>query len=369
MQFSDYYKKWHKETNNVALLVALIATFLEISVSIIMIIFTPDMIELSIPRYILFYTLLPSITYFSLVFWGRFIINSKKKTDASKNFFSILILTLQFFIIAYVHNKFVFTIILFIVPIMLTFIYSDKNLTNKITFISIVLMILSSLGAMNTRTNSIFQAIETFIALILLLGCNLLTQLTIKFEKDKNDIIKSSIFKQMQLEELIKCDPLTGLYNIVYFYKSLDAYMKSDERPLSLAVVDIDDFKLVNDTWGHEKANEVLIYLASQLQACCITKGYVFRYGGEEFTIIFPKTSPEQAKAMLEQAQKNIYEHDFNVTPHMPITFSCGIVSLPSSGYNAHEFFQLADRLMYQAKFTGKNKILTDKDYLTHNLK
>lgn len=364
MLFSDFYKKWQKVINNVALLIACVTTFLEIIISIIMIIFLPEMINLSLPYYTLLYIVSPSVGYFSLVLVGRFTINNKDISDTSKNFYSILILTIQVFIIACVHNVFIFTIVLFTIPIILTVIYSNKKLTNTITLISIILMILSSIIAFtDAQDNNLLHAIEVFVAIIMVLGCNTIANLVIRVEVDKNDLIKTTTFKQMQLEELIKCDPLTGLYNIAFFFNSLDKYIKSGERPLSLAVIDIDNFKFVNDTWGHEKANDVLIYVASQLQACCITNGYVFRYGGEEFVIIFPKTNPEQAKAMLEDAKKNIYEHEFDVTPKLRITFSCGIAAYPSPDHNAHEFFQLADKIMYQAKFTGKNKILTDAEY------
>jgi diguanylate cyclase (GGDEF)-like protein len=242
---------------------------------------------------------------------------------------------------------------------MLTVIYSNKMITNIVTLVSIVLLSISSLVAItDTQTNDMFHSIEIFIAIILFIGCNLITNFINDIEKDKNDIIKAGAFKQLQLEELIKCDPLTGLYNMSSFYNMLDATIKNSEMPLSIAVIDIDNFKSVNDTWGHEKANEVLIYIAAQLQACCSTYGYVFRYGGEEFTIVFPYITPTQAKAMIEIAQDNIYQHDFDTIPQQKITFSCGIAAYSSSEYNAHDFFQLADKIMYQAKFSGKNKIL-----------
>lgn len=364
MQFSEFYKKWQKEINKVALLFACISSFLEIIVSIFIFYFLPDMFGLVTPNYVLKYIALPSALYFLLVLLGRHIININRLSDQAKNFFSILILTFQIFIIACVHNFFVFPIVLFSIPIILTLIYSNKKMTNIITIISVVLILISSMIT-NTgaQENIFFHAIEVFIAIILVIGCNIITNLVITVEKDKNDLIKSTTFKQLQLEELIKCDPLTGLYNIASFYNSLDTYIKNSEKPLSLAVIDIDNFKAVNDTWGHEKANEVLIYIAAQLQSACNTKGYVFRYGGEEFTIIFPKSTPLQAKAIIEVAKNNIFHYDFDVSPKLSITFSCGIAAHQYPDYNAHDLFQLADKIMYQAKFTGKNQTLIDPDY------
>lgn len=358
-QFSDLYLKWRKKLNNAALMVACFTLLLEIVVSYLMFHLLPGMIGLAIPDYILLYIILPSSSFFLLVLLGRFFMYNKRLSDTVKNYFSVLVLTSQIFIIACVHNVFIYTGILYIIPIILTVIYSNKLMTNIVTLISIGLMIISSIIATtDARTSNAFYAIEVFIGIVLIVGCSLITNLLTAIEKDKNNIIKASAFKQLQLEELIKCDPLTGLYNIASFYNNLDASIKNNEFPLTLAVIDIDNFKAVNDAWGHENANEVLIYIAAQLQFACNTIGHVFRYGGEEFTIVFPNTSPTDAKKMVETAQSNIYHHDFGYSPKFNITFSCGVAAYPSPDYNAHDFFQLADKIMYQAKFSGKNRIL-----------
>lgn len=358
-QFANLYDKWRRKLNYAALIIAVFTLLLEFIVSLLMYRFLPGMIGLFKPKYLLLYIILPSSSYFLLVFIGRYINNSKALSETVKNYFSILIITCQIFIIACVHNVFIFTSILYIIPIILTVIYSKKMMTNVVTLVSIVFMLISSLVAVtDAQTNDIFHTLEVFIGVLLILGCSLLTNLLTDIEKDKNNLVKAVAFKQLQLEELIKCDPLTGLYNLSSFYNTLDAAIKNDDMPLTLAVIDIDNFKAVNDAWGHDNANEVLIFIAAQLQYCCSTQGHVFRYGGEEFTIVFPKISPSHAKTMIEAAQKNIYNHDFGHNPKLNITFSCGIAAYPSPEYNAHDLFQLADKVMYQAKFSGKNQIL-----------
>jgi len=358
-QFSKLYHKWRRKLNNAALIIAFFTLLLELIVSHLMYRFLPWMISSSLPRYILLKIVLPSIGCFLLVLIGRYIMNSNRLSDTAKNYFSILTITSQIFIIACVHNVFIFTSILYIIPIILTVIYSRKMMTNLVTLVSIIFMFISSLAPFtNTSTKDTFYTLEVFIGLLLIIGCSLITNLLTDIEKDKNNIIKASTFKQLQLEELIKCDPLTGLYNIASFYNTLDASIKNKETVLSLAVIDIDNFKAVNDAWGHDNANDVLIFIAAQLQYHCSTQGHVFRYGGEEFTIVFPNTSSANAKIMIEAAQKNIYNHDFVHNPKHNITFSCGIAEYPSPDYNAHDFFQLADKIMYQAKFSGKNQVI-----------
>lgn len=358
-QFTNLHHKWRKKLNNAASVIACFTLLLEVIVSILIYKFLPEMIKLPLSNYILLYIILPSTSYSLLVLLGLYIMKNDRISDTAKNYFSILILTSQIFIIACVHNVFIFTSILYVIPIILTVIYSNKKMTVVITIVSIGFMFISSMIAvMDSQTSDAFHAIEVFIGVILTIGCSLITNLLTDIEKDKNNIIKAGAFKQLQLEELIKCDPLTGLYNISSFYNTLDMAIKKGKAPLTIAVIDIDNFKSVNDIWGHENANEVLIYIAAQLQYCCSTQGNVFRYGGEEYTIVFPNTSPANAKAMIEAAQKNIYNHDFNHSPKLDITFSCGVAEYPSPDFNAHDFFQLADKIMYQAKFSGKNQVL-----------
>lgn len=132
---------------------------------------------------------------------------------------------------------------------------------------------------------------EAFITLVLLISSYLSSLILIHFEAEKNHLIFSAYRKQVQLEERLKYDSLTNLYNTKTFYHILEVTIKDNEMPLSIAVIDIDDFKSVNDTWGHEQGNQVLIYLAELLRSYCSPHGYVFRYGGEEFTVIFPNLS------------------------------------------------------------------------------
>lgn len=357
--FDELYQKWRKNFNYIALLVASITLILELTVSLLLFHYLPQTIKLSIPLYILLYIFLPSSIIFLLVLLGRRSLNCKRLSERAKNYYSILILSTQFLIIACVHNVFTLSITLLCFPVFLTIIYSDKKMTNIVALISIVFVSISFLFArLDAHSDDAFFIIEVFVALILLLGCYVTTILLINIEREKNDILKASSFKQLQLEELLKCDPLTGLHNMNTFYNMLECSIQNSEMPLCIAVIDIDNFKSVNDTWGHEKGNEVLIYLAAQLQYCCNNQGHVFRYGGEEFTIIFPRTTPADAKAMIETAQNNLYHYIFEFMPQQCITFSCGIASYPSTDYSAQDFFQIADKIMYKAKLSGKNKTL-----------
>ena len=181
--------------------------------------------------------------------------------------------------------SFIFTCILYIIPIIiLTVIYSKKAMTNVVTLISIGLMLISSIIPLikNTDVFMLWRYYSCFVDFGLLLITNLLADI----ETDKNNIIKAGVFKQLQLEELMKCDPLTGLYNISSFYNALDAAIK--QGLCDLAVIDVDNFKAVNDVWGHDNANEVLIYSRSASIIAVVHRD-MYSDMVEEFTIVFQK--------------------------------------------------------------------------------
>lgn len=360
-QYDDLYQRWRNNLYFASLLVASFTLFLQIIITFCFLEYVPGTIELPTSYYILLYIYLPSALNFSIVIVGGHIKDSDRFSDAFKNYSSILVLSTEFFVIACARNVFTFTITLFVIPIILTLMYSNKMMTNIVTMISFAYMLISSyVAVLGSRTRDLLYLIEMFIAFSLILGCYIITNLLTDIEIKKKEIIKDGAFKQLQFEELIKCDPLTGLHNMAAFYSKLEVMINKGVRPLTIAVIDIDNFKIVNDTWGHDKANEVLIYIAAQLQSCCTTLGSVFRYGGEEFTIIFPEVTIEEAKAMVETAQQNIYNYQFESMPGQVITFSCGIASYTADSFSAHDFFQIADKIMYKAKLSGKNRILVE---------
>ncbi|MDK2808145.1 MAG: diguanylate cyclase, partial [Clostridiales bacterium] len=161
----------------------------------------------------------------------------------------------------------------------------------------------------------------------------------------------------LQLEEQLKYDPLTKLYNMSTFYALLAAAIEKEEFPLSLAVIDVDNFKKVNDTYGHDNGNTVLIYLAQLLQAHCSAMGLVFRYGGEEFAVMFPHKSTEEASLVMKDVQRIFGEHKFEFMQEENITFSCGITTT-IRGCIPRNLFNIADQAMYQAKSAGKNRTI-----------
>jgi diguanylate cyclase (GGDEF)-like protein len=148
-------------------------------------------------------------------------------------------------------------------------------------------------------------------------------------------------------------DGLTGVYNHRYFHQRLRWYiehMRRNPQTCSLFMIDIDDFKKYNDAKGHLGGDKVLHNTAQLLLSGIRESDVVFRYGGDEFAIVMPRTTRKDAKIVGERLNK-ISE------AKLPVTFSIGLASIPGDAQKKSELISNADKALYRAKETGKNKL------------
>jgi diguanylate cyclase (GGDEF)-like protein len=158
-------------------------------------------------------------------------------------------------------------------------------------------------------------------------------------------------------------DSLTGLHNHQYFQERLRSELKRAERygrPLSVMMLDIDDFKVLNDTHGHPAGDLVLQAVAEILVAGARAEiDVVCRYGGEEFAIILPETSSADAAAVADRIRENIAEHDFTGKDGIGVssTVSIGVAEYPTNSSEREGLISSADLALYQSKSMGKNRV------------
>nr|WP_234461575.1 GGDEF domain-containing protein [Stutzerimonas stutzeri] len=150
-------------------------------------------------------------------------------------------------------------------------------------------------------------------------------------------------------------DALTGLHNRRAYENDLTREMQRSERyehPLTIALLDIDFFKKINDQYGHDAGDRVLKHFAKLIQKNIRDTDSAYRFGGEEFIIILPETNLKAANAVITRIQSSLLEGDNEI----PYTFSCGI-SLHQPKDTAEQLFERADELLYQVKENGRNGI------------
>jgi two-component system cell cycle response regulator len=170
----------------------------------------------------------------------------------------------------------------------------------------------------------------------------------------------------MQSMELAIIDPLTGLYNRRYMEShagALVARANDRDKPLSLLILDIDHFKSVNDSYGHEAGDEVLREFASRLRSCVRGVDLACRLGGEEFVVVMPDTDLGIASRVAERIRRRIAGELFSIdrgARSIEVTISVGLSSLNGAGDTPALILKRADEALYRAKNSGRNRVVAD---------
>lgn len=172
-----------------------------------------------------------------------------------------------------------------------------------------------------------------------------------------------------QIEKNIQTDFLTGLHNRSFceeaikkqsggFKRFLEAQKRGEEGEMStsLIILDIDNFKKINDTYGHPRGDEVLKQLAQILEESVRSLDICCRYGGEEFTIILPDTTLEEAKKLAERIREKI-EKEIKIE-EKSVTVSLGVAAFNKKCQELEAIIENADKALYRAKREGKNKVV-----------
>ncbi len=179
--------------------------------------------------------------------------------------------------------------------------------------------------------------------------------------QEAEDRIKQLEQELEQASEKMHADQLTGALNRRGMDETLDREINRAERqqmPVSLALLDIDNFKQLNDSLGHKAGDQALIHLTSVIKDTLRPTDAVARYGGEEFIIIMSETAQEEAMATISRLQRELTKRFFlHENQKLLITFSAG-VALRAPGESAEDVIERADKAMYVAKKTGKNRVV-----------
>ncbi|WP_310364898.1 bifunctional diguanylate cyclase/phosphohydrolase [Neobacillus drentensis] len=171
-----------------------------------------------------------------------------------------------------------------------------------------------------------------------------------------------NLFKE--ISEKANKDFLTGLNNHGYFKEILEkevAIAKETDRPLSVVILDIDDFKKFNDLYGHIQGDHLLQEFGAILKTESDAANFIVaRYGGEEFSIIMPNTNRKTAYSFMNELRKKVNDTYYNGVERLPygcLSFSSGIAECEKETYNISELLNKADQAMYAAKNQGKNLV------------
>ena len=173
-------------------------------------------------------------------------------------------------------------------------------------------------------------------------------------------IVREEIEKQKLIEKAIK-DHLTKIYNRLYLEEEAVREIEKARRysyPISLIMFDLDEFKRVNDTFGHSYGDQVLISFARLLRSKIRGTDIPVRYGGEEFVVLLPYTHIDEAYHVAERIRREFEKTEFSFDgQNIKLTVSAGVSAARRGEYSLEELVSMADRAMYRAKKEGRNRV------------
>jgi diguanylate cyclase (GGDEF)-like protein len=167
-----------------------------------------------------------------------------------------------------------------------------------------------------------------------------------------------------EMERQAISDGLTGIHNYRHFHESLKAEVRRAGRYgecFCLLMMDLDHFKAVNDTIGHQKGDDVLRAVAGVLRSCSRESDYLARYGGEEFAMILPRTTLDEAQTLAERIRVSVSALDPG-HPDLHVTVSIGVAAFPESAEDSDGVIGAADSALLRAKAQGRNRVCLYSD-------
>jgi diguanylate cyclase (GGDEF)-like protein len=175
--------------------------------------------------------------------------------------------------------------------------------------------------------------------------------------KKKNQQLEEVL---LQMETLAMTDQLTGLFNRRYFISVIEKEFSRTIRykhPISCLMIDIDHFKRINDEYGHHAGDQVLIEISQVMTNCLRKSDTMARWGGEEFIMLLPETTKENAAQVASRILTSVSTYKFSTLPGQ-VTVSLGLAGMPEPEIDTSEkFIAAADRALYEAKNKGRNRL------------
>ncbi|HWD09197.1 MAG TPA: diguanylate cyclase [Actinomycetota bacterium] len=184
---------------------------------------------------------------------------------------------------------------------------------------------------------------------------------TVMSLSDQAGVAIDNVVLHEEAQRLAITDGMTGIWNRRYFQLRFDQELDRSarfRRPFCLLLCDIDDFKVVNDSYGHPVGDAVLIELARRIRSEVRDIDVLARYGGEEFVLILPETDADGGQRAAEKIRRRIGDSPFARDRQIPVTISVGIGCFPRAGTDQTALLRAADVALYQAKAAGKDRVV-----------
>lgn len=354
------HSEWIDKTIKYFWYLIIIAVVAEIFTMMVTLIIDPDAFWNDIWR-VLIYPTLAQVSLLVIVSWVY------KKNYTESEYILMVVGTLLAFILVASNNNLAGAPLILLLPMMISILFFNRN----VVIFSYVINVTAYLFAVAMFPDlGQFIRIYEFVAyiyifsagFIILLAVQERTDDVIEILREKMDQEQELLVRNTVMERLSKLDAPTGLYNHKTFQEYLNFLFNQSQEgdyQFQLAMLDIDDFKQVNDEYGHAVGDKILERMARVIEEHVDRDDIAARYGGEEFAVLFTDGSLSNAKTVMEKIRLGIETVNHSEMDGKHVTISCGLVAYDGEN-TAPELFDRADRLLYQAKKNGKNRIETE---------
>lgn len=349
----ELQNKWRQYHTLMVIVLSLVGFLCEVIMALV--IPNTSFLDTSFSIYVIRFLVIPSAFYFLVII---LCISLKKFTlvpDGVKNYIVSFGFAFVCLAICYFHDYFVGVFASGILAIFLTVVYCDKILsisTSCFIFLGELLI-----GFFNTRDETTVKddiyITNLIICLVVIISSCFIALLTIKWIKNRIIFNSERHFKLVTYQEQATVDTLTGLQN----RRSLRNFIETNHNEKIYVMCDIDKFKTINDTWGHQKGDEILSGFGTILKLHTSNKLIIFRYGGDEFLLVFLNSTLENVFTVCNQIQE-----DFDKLVDFGMKEIGTGISIGIAQYNPNdkpnEAIHRADSALYKAKNSRNEKII-----------
>jgi diguanylate cyclase (GGDEF)-like protein len=309
------------------------------------------------------FIILPAVLMLAASLAADHIVNSRRFSIIVKEYAALLLVLLLCAAVTFVHRIAAVLLASFIIPILVSTIFSNLKMTNVIYALSQALMILGAVNmqASNARMYEQWIWIEALAASGLLAVAYLLARVLAQYGAASILVIRNITHDKLTLEEKLNLDPLTGLNNRRAYDQALPRLIQESRQNkalLSIVALDIDNFKRVNDVYGHAMGDRVLLILTEILRQEMPENSEMFRIGGDEFMLLFRDCSVDKSAIVCQSLLSIAQGACLPDAQGLELSFSCGIAGLSDTLSEPDKLFQAADAALYLAKNHGKKRIV-----------
>lgn len=358
-ELKQAYAKWRKILLRTNIYLVICAFFVELLMFFVL--KKLDLILQPLPEYFKWFLLAPTIANLLIILTGEILLKRMAPDSKAINYIPIVQLAGICTVLACIHNVFSVTLCFFCFPLFMTAIFGDKKMLNNIAILCFLFMTCTLFYrkfAFYNPKNDIYFLAEAIVAYVVLFATFTVSRVLINFQEEKTQIINNGYQHQLEMQDQLNKDQKTGLYGQTIFNNTLNHMVEisgTTNKTILLAVIDIDDFKKINDTYGHLKGDQIILTL-SEVMKTVFNEHFISRFGGEEFAIIFSESEIESAVVKLEELRTKFEKINY-IFMEDTVTISIGI-AIWQKGWTAEQLFEAADSAMYSAKNSGKNRTM-----------